>query len=285
MRSVFLLVLIIGLGLAGFAVYMAKGVFDQYQTALATERATRGAVVPTTEVFIVNKSMRYGQQITKENVRAVKWPEAAVPEGTYTSLDELFPEGEKAFRTALRAMEKGEAVLKVKVTAPGEDAGVSARLASGKRAFAIKVDVASGVSGFISPGDRVDVYWTGSTGSRREGSGGEVTQLILSSVHIIAIDQRADIDRTAPLVARTVTVEVTPDEVGRLNLAQNTGRLTLALVGHSDETVARDVLIDQNTLLGIEEKEVIAAPKAEVCTVRTRRGAEIVETQIPCPTN
>ncbi|SMH53055.1 Flp pilus assembly protein CpaB [Maritimibacter sp. HL-12] len=286
MRSVFLLVLIIGLGLAGFAVYMAKGVFDQYQAALAAERATSDEVVPTTEVFVVSEAMRYGQQITKENVRAVKWPEDAVPEGTYTSLEALFPEGEKPFRTALRAMEKDEAVLEVKVTAPGEDAGVSARLASGKRAFAIKVDVASGVSGFISPGDRVDVYWTGRTGTRQEGTGGEVTQLILTNVHIIAIDQRADLDRTAPLVARTVTVEVTPDQVGRLNLAQNTGRLSLSLIGHSDASVAREVLIDQNTLLGIEQKEVVEAPKApEICTVRTRRGAETVETQIPCPTN
>ncbi|GGD39876.1 Flp pilus assembly protein CpaB [Sinisalibacter lacisalsi] len=285
MRAVFSFVLIIGVGLAGFAVYMAKGVFDDYQKALATERAARGQVVPTTEVYVVEQAMRYGQQITKENVRAVMWPKSAVPEGTYTAFEELFPEGEKQFRTVLRAMEKDEAIMKVKVTEPGEDAGVSARLASGKRAFAIKVDVASGVSGFISPGDRVDVYWTGQTGSRREAGGGEVTQLILTNVHIIAIDQRADLDRTAPLVARTVTVEATPDQVGRLNLAQNTGRLTLALVGHSDETVARDVLIDQNALLGIEVEETVEAPKEPTCTVRTRRGGEIIVTEIPCPTN
>jgi pilus assembly protein CpaB len=286
MRAVFSLVLIIGVGLAGFAVYMAKGVFDQYQNALAEERAANGAVVETTEVFIVTEPVRYGAQVTEENIRAVQWPQDAVPEGTFTKLDALFPEGEKRFRTVLRTMEKGEALLEVKLTAPGEDAGVAARLASGMRAFAIKVDVTSGVSGFLAPGDRVDVYWTGRTGARSEGSSGEVTQLILNNIHIIAIDQKADIDRSGPSVARTVTVEATPDQVGRLNLAQNTGKLTLSLVGHGDQTVARDVLIDQNALLGIEAAEVIEAPKApEICTVRTRRGSEIIETQIPCPTN
>ncbi len=286
MRAVFSIVLVIGVGLAGFAVYMAKGVFGEYQDALAAERAARGTIVPTTEVVVVNEQVRYGAQLTKDNVRLVKWPRNAVPEGTFTSLDAMFPQGEKPYRTALRTMEKDEAVLEVKVTAPGADAGVAARLATGMRAFAIQVDVTSGVSGFLAPGDRVDVYWTGRPNARREDDGREVTQLIQSNVHIIAVDQTADLDRTSPTVARTVTVEVTPEEVARLNLAQNTGKLTLSLVGHGDETVARDVLIDQNTLLGIEADAVTAEEKPpEVCTIRTRRGAETILTEIPCPTN
>jgi len=286
MRAVFSLVLIVGVGLAGFAVYMAKGVFGEYQDALAAERAARGTIVETVEVLVVNERVRYGDQITADNTRFVKWPKDAIPEGTFTSLEMMFPEGERQFRTALRAMEKDEAVLMAKVTSPGADAGVAARLASGMRAFAIRVDVTSGVSGFLAPGDRVDVYWTGRPSARREGDGQEVTQLIQSNVHIIAIDQMADMDRTSPTVARTVTVEVTPEEVARLNLAQNTGKLTLSLVGHGDETVARDVLIDQNALLGIEA-ETIEAPKAEpeICTIRTRKGAETILTQIPCATN
>ena len=49
---------------------------------------------------------------------------------------------------------------------PGQDAGVSSRLSKGMRAFAIRVDVATGVSGFLRPGDRVDVYWSGTIQGR-----------------------------------------------------------------------------------------------------------------------
>ena len=60
------------------------------------------------------------------------------------------------------------------------------------RAFTIRVDATSGVSGFLRPSDRVDVYWSG------RSEIGEVTQLIEAGVRIIAIDQSADEDRVAP---------------------------------------------------------------------------------------
>ena len=259
--------------------------FGDYQAALDAERAARGSMVATVEVYVVNEQVGYGAQITEENIRLVKWPEDAIPEGAFSSLDALFPQGEKRFRTALRTMEKDEAVLAVKVTGPGEDAGVAARLADGMRAFAIQVDVTSGVSGFLAPGDLVDVYWTGRAGSGPEGSLQDVTKLIQSSVKIIAIDQMADLDRTGPTVARTVTVEVTSEQVARLNLAQMSGRMTLALVGNGDTTISAPVEIDRDELLGIERQTVVVEEAPKVCTITTRRGGEIVESQIPCPTN
>lgn len=283
MRIVFGLVLIIGVGLAGFAVYMARDFIGSQQAQLAAERAARANMVKTVDVLVINETMRYGDQITAESVRAVRWPEDAIPEGAFSDLAALFPEGEKPFRTILRTMEKDEAVLAVKVTDPGADAGVASRLGVGMRAFAIRVDVASGVSGFLRPGDKVDVYWTGRiAGAERRGK--EVTRLIEAGVQIMAIDQIADSDRAAPTIARTVTVEATPQQVAALAQAQSTGNLSLSLVGAEDETVIGRVEIDQNQLLGIEEQtpEVVAAPK-RVCTIRTRRGAEIIETPVACP--
>ena len=283
MRSpVFILVFVLGLGLAGVAVYMAMNVFGDYEARLAAERANRGNVVPTVEVYIVKEKVRYGDQITEENIRKVAWPKKAIPEGTFTSLEDLFPPGEKPFRTALRTMEKHEAVLGAKVTRPGEDAGVASRLTDGMRAIAIKVDVTSGVSGFLAPGDRVDVYWTGrsdSNGQRRE-----VTKLIQTNLHIIAVDQRADLDRVGPAVARTITVEGTPDDVAKLNLAQLSGRLTLALVGHGDTTASGPVEVDHDDILGIERRVVEAKEAPKVCHITTNKGGERVKTQIPCPT-
>ncbi len=276
MRILFGLVLLIGIGLAGFAVYMAQGYVERQQAQLAQERKKQDQIVPTTEVYVLTQPLRYGQKLSKDDVRLVRWPVDAVPEGAFTTEEALFPEGEDELRSVTRAMEKDEAVLRVKVTEPGEDAGVGSRLAAGMRAFALRVDVASGVSGFVRPGDRVDIYWTGSPPG---GEGGEFTKLIDTNVRIIAIDQTADQDRNSPLVARTVTIEATPQQVASFAQAQASGRLSLSLVGANDETASEVVQVDQRMLLGIERRTI---QQQEVCTIRTRKGAEIVEVPIEC---
>ena len=170
-------------------------------------------------------------------------------------------------------MEEDEAILGVKVTKPGEDAGVSSRLAPGMRAFTIKTDVTTGVSGFLRPGDRVDVYWTGGL------DGGNVTQLIQPKVRLIAINQSADEDTNQTVVARTVTLQVTPTEAAKLAQAQSTGRLSLSLVGADDEEVAADVSVDQRDLLGIQQQ---VTQQRKRCFVRRRQGEETVAIEIPC---
>jgi pilus assembly protein CpaB len=271
MRLVFGLVLVVGLGLASFAVYMAKDYIGAYQAELARERSAREQMVPTVDVVVINRQLRYGEDITTEDVRTVRWPETAIPEGTFSKLEDVFPFGE----------EKDEALMIVKVTEPGQDAGVSSRLSKGMRAFAISVDVSSGVSGFLRPGDRVDVYWSGSVeGGGRDGE--EVTQLIESGVRIVGIDQTADGDRSGPSIARTVTVEATPLQVAGLAQAQATGNLSLSLLGVEDDAVTGDVAVNQRGLLGIEAEAIVQVEREEVCTIRTRRGGEIIQTEIPC---
>lgn len=283
MRAVFGLVLIIGIALAGGAVYMAKNYIGAYQNELARERAARAKVVPTVEVFVANRALKYGEPFTADDVRLVSWPENAIPDGAFSGDKALWPEGQPKERMVLRAMEKDEAILAVKVTKPGEEAGLTSQLERGMRAFAIKVDVASGVSGFLRPGDRVDVYWTGQVGRQLTSESGEVTKLIEAGIRLIAVDQSAADDLSGAVIARTVTVAVKPTQVAALAQAQSTGRLALALVGTNDDTVAGAIEIDQRTLLGIEAKKAAVEVKAkEVCTIRTRRGAEVVEIPIPC---
>ena len=274
MRLVFGFVLILGIGLAGAAVYMAKDFIGQQQAQLAEAEAAKKAIVPVKDVYVVTKQMRYGQRLTLDDVKLVRWPVDAIPEGSFTTEEELFPKGPDIRRSILRTMEPNEAVMAVKVTDPGEDAGVSSRLSPGKRAFAIRTDVTSGVSGFLRPGDRVDVYWTGRIGD------GNVTKLIEANVRLVAIDQSADEDRNSPTVARTVTVEVSPHQVAALAQAQSTGRLSLSLVGADDETVSDTVEIDQRQLLGIKQK--VAEKQEEKCFVRRRNGEEIISVEIPC---
>jgi len=288
MRAVFGLVLIIGLGLAGFAVYMVKGYFDQQQNALARERAVAAAIVPTVEVYAVTRPLAYGDLLTKDDVQLIHYAEPYLPEGVFRTEEELFPTGEEKPRIVLRPMEINEPVLAIKVSEPGEDIGITTRIARGMRAFAIRVDVASGVSGFLRPGDRVDIYWTGQGADQLGSLGGDITKLIETAVKIVAVDQTSDSTVNQTLVARTVTVEVTPQQVASLAQAQSTGSLSLALVGNGDDSIAEAVQVDRASLLGIvEQAPVVAEPVApvveeRVCTIRTRKGADVVEIPIPC---
>jgi pilus assembly protein CpaB len=274
MRLVFGLVLLLGIGLAGFAVKVAMDRFNQYQVALAQQR---DAVIPTTPVYVVTRQLRYGERLAAGDVQAIRWPADHVPFGAFTALEDIFPNGEEERRTVLRTMEQHEPLLAVKVTAPGEDAGVASRLEQGTQAFTLQIDVVTGVSGFLRPGDRVDVYWTG-TG--RDGE--SVTRLIRSSLQIVALDQTADTDRNNPIIARTITFAARPTDIAALTQAQSAGRLTLALVGLNDESASETVEVSRDELLGAREEVAEAAEGPRICTVRHRRGAEVAEMQVPC---
>lgn len=285
MRAIFGVVLLIGMALAGFAVYMAQGYINQTESALNQERSFReqlGEVVP---VFVVNKRVGFGDALTPEDIQTIYWQKAALPEGTFNDVAVLFPPETDKPRYVLRPMEPFEPVLALKITKPGEPAGLVGSLQRGMRAFAVRVDVSSGVSGFVYPGNFVDIYWTGA------GANGDVTRLIETNVSIIAVDQSAAGDATGgAIVAQTVTVAATPEQVARLAQAQATGRLALSLVGSGDDSVTAQVEVDQRSLLGTPEPEQVAiaapapapAPVAQICTVKTRKGAEVLEMQIPC---
>ena len=271
MRLIFGLVFLAGLGLAGFAIHSAQGRFAQYQNAL---RSTQSEIVPTKEVFVVRRQMRYGDVLNPADVKPIAWPANAVPAGAFTDMKAIFPEGDTGRRTILRIMERDEPLLAAKVTRPGEEAGLAAALTPGMRAFTLQVDVNSGVSGFLRPGDRVDVYWTGGG-----GQGGGVTRLIHANLPLIAIDQQTDEERKDPTIARNVTVEAMPAVVAKLAQAQASGRLSLALVGIHDEDESEQVHATLREVLGTPEE----TQASKVCTVRTRKGSEVVMIPVPCP--
>ena len=283
MRAMFGLVLVVGLALAGFAVYMTQSYFSQTQAALKFERELRVKTGPLVEVYVVNKVKSYGDVLSKDDVQLIYWPENALPEHPFRDEKALFPDDGKTPRYVSRQMEKFEPILSEKVTEPGQAAGLTGSLAKGQRAFAIKVDVASGVSGFVQPGDRVDVYWTGSITNASTNVTIDTTQLIESGIKIIAVDQQANGGNGTATVARTVTVAASPEQVARLAQAAATGKLALSLVGTTDDSVNGKIEVDSNQLLGILPQQVAKVDEpVKVCTIKTRKGADVTDTPIPC---
>ena len=286
MRAVFSLVLVVGLALAGFAVYMTQRYFSQSQAELNYERDLRAKTGPLVQVYVVNKAKKYGEVLTKDDVQLVFVQESALPDHPFKTEEELFPAAVKDPRFVSRQIEKFEPVLAENVTEPGKPAGLTSMLEKGETAFAVKVDVASGVAGFVQVGDHVDVYWTGSaSGSVSGNSGDEMTRLIESGVRVVGVDQQSDNSTASKTVARTVTLAAARQDVARLTQAAATGRLNLALVGTSDNTVAGKIEVDSNQLLGITPEQAAAAPAAaaKVCFIKNRKGTELVDSDIPTP--
>ena len=274
MRIVFFLVLLIGIGLAGFGVFMLNEKFNQDQAELKQLRTAYKNRTEFSPVIVATEDLRYGQTLRKEHIKVVQWPTNAQPNNVFrTEEDILGGEGSRP-RAILRTIEPGEAILTTKVTDFGQDAGVSSRLGAGMRAFTIRVDVASGVSGFLQPGDYVDILWSGND------QGQTITRLILEKIKLIAVDQIADEDTNRPIVARTVTVEVSPIIVASLAQAQATGKLALSLRGAEDDSSSGPINVDIGDLLGTVETVV---QQERVCTIKVRRGAEVVELPTECP--
>lgn len=282
MRAVFALVLVIGMALAGAAVYMIQNHIALTENLLAKERAFNAKAGKLVEVYVFANELQYGDALKEEDVQLIYWPEASLPEAIFRDKAVLFPENAPGPRYIMRATEKFEPVLASRLTEPGELAGLTAKLAPGMRAFGIKVGVASGVAGFVKPDDFIDVYWTGNIA----GADGESTRLIESSIQIIAVDKAFNEGQANNSNdAKSVTVAATPEQVARLTQAQSSGSLSMSLVGSAAAEVTEKIEIDTNELLGIEEAAPVeAAPVVveEVCKRKERKGTEVIETIIPC---
>lgn len=283
MRAVFALVLVVGMALAGVAVYMIQGYMADLEGALRKEQAFNAKAGKLVEVFVFAKPKKYGDALAEEDVVAIFWPEKSLPETVFRDKAVLFPENADGPRYIMRSTEAFEPVLASRVTEPGELASLTSKLEKGKRAFAIRVGTNSGISNFVKPDDYIDILWTGGV----SGVEGGMTRQIESAVLVIAVDNLLNEGQvSSDTVAQTVTVAATPEQVARLAQAQATGKLTLSLAGSATEIVEGTVETDTNTMLGIVEEvvapEVVVVEKQK-CYTKQRSGGVLVDTNIEIP--
>ena len=279
MRATFFLVLLVGMALAGAAVYMIRDYVSQTEIALENERAFNQKAGNLVEVFVFAKDLKYGDELKEGDVTVIYWPEQALPKTIFRDKAQLFPENSPGPRYVMRAIEAFEPVLASRVTEPGELASLTAKLGKGMRAFVIRGNIATGVGGFVKPDDFIDIYWSGDI------EGDLVTRLIASSVQVIAVDQAFNEGQVTDSAVTTVTIGVTPEQVASLTQMQKLGDLSMSLVGATADVVTESIEVDTNEALGIIEKapEVVAPVVVQdVCTRRERKGTEVIESVVPC---
>jgi pilus assembly protein CpaB len=183
------------------------------------------------QIVVATARLNFGDHITAHDVRLVRWPSDAVPQGSFTKIDEIV--GKNVDRVALQQMEIGEPILASKISGAGGRASLSSIIDKGMRAVTLRVNDATGVAGFILPNDRVDVLLT-RTPVEAEGEKKKQqpqTEILLQNVKVLGVDQEAHPkkDKQTAIVAKVVTLEVTPQDAEKLTLGQQIGTLSLAL--------------------------------------------------------
>ncbi|WP_333672918.1 Flp pilus assembly protein CpaB [Elioraea tepidiphila] len=135
-----------------------------------------------------------------------------------------------------RYLEPGERIAIEDVLRPRDRGFLAAVLRPNMRAITVGVDAVTGTAGLIWPGDRVDLLLTQSLDERvTQLSRRVVGETVLNDVRVIAVDQQltqgAAGANASPegRVARTVTLEVTPEEAERVAVAGQLGRLSLTI--------------------------------------------------------
>lgn len=152
---------------------------------------------------------------------------------------------------------RGQPITDELVIAKGSLSPLTSELRPGMRAFAVNIDLASAIAGLIKPGDRVDIILTYIKGG---GGGLEkhfISTTILSNLMVLAVDQElspvaTEKERGRISTTKHVTLEVTPEQVQILALAQSMGELSLSLTTPIDQEAKGDRLqsIDSSYLRG-----------------------------------
>jgi len=108
-------------------------------------------------------------------------------------------------------------------------AGLPPVIPEGMRAISVRVNEVVGVAGFVVPGTLVDVLVTA------KASGGQdevMTRTVVSKVTVLTAGTKYDQDKSKagePIPTSVVTLAVLPEDGERITLAQNEGKITLAL--------------------------------------------------------
>jgi pilus assembly protein CpaB len=188
-------------------------------------------VIPKVNVLAAANTLRAGSLLKPDDIETREMPETEEPAGARPDT----PQARSEFFGAMvrQTLLPHQVILPADIMRPGDHGFLAAVLTPGRRATSIGVDAVSGTAGLIWPGDHVDVILTqemldpGGTGSHKVAA-----ETVLKDVRVIAIDQQlvqGAAGANGEGGSRTVTLEVTPEDVERVAIVTKLGRLSLAV--------------------------------------------------------
>ena len=228
-------------------------------TAIAARSMFAGGAAPDAEaaqvtgprVLVAKRALTAGTIITADALGFQPWPKELVQ-------DAYFIDGEadmnKLLGTVVRfPITAGEPVTQGSLVAPGDRGFLAAALGAGMRAVTVPVSATTGVSGFIVPGDRVDLVLSQQIPAKDDGEPLRAAETIVRNLRVLATDQTTEktTDENGKTVVNqfsTVTLEATPKIAEKISVAQTFGTISLALRSISDSPAELDRAIASGSI-------------------------------------
>lgn len=245
--------------------------------ALAAQWLGRQADIATNRVVVAARDIQLGSPLTPDMLTTVEWPAGSLPTGAINDPVEL------ADRVVKTTLMRGEPVLESKLAPKGTRGGLSAVIAEGKRAITVKVNEVVGVAGFALPGNHVDIMVnTNDEQGRKNDREHMISKIVLERILVLAVAQEASRDDTKPKVVNAVTLEVTPEEAEKIDLARSVGNLSLVLRNQVDtENVQTAGIRKQELLHGISEPAPVAAAPVRATVRRSPHRPKVTAQKDP----
>jgi pilus assembly protein CpaB len=250
-----IIMLVAALLIAGIVSYLSYGLLQK-------KTATQTASADTQQVAVAAFEIKWGTVITQEIVKTQPYMKGSLPVGYIADPSAAIG------RVVIYPMQINEPFTESKLApASVKMGGVAAIVSPKKRAMAVKVDKVIGVSGFIHPGNRVDVLVSL---PKSESLPQAITKIVLENVPVLAVGtefEQAAGKKEKPAQVDVITLEVSPEEGEKLALAATEGKLQLALRNYTD---MEDVKTRGTSIPALLTSYVggTAAPAKQSATVR-----------------
>lgn len=202
---------------------VAAAAAGYYGLNRAAERTEAGQRANLRDVVTVVTDLTYGSKLESTMLRIAHYPKDAVPDGAYSTIDSVVGQTTKVFMAAR------EPVTAIKLSSRG--GGLSMLVRPKMRAASIEVNQVSGVSGFVLPGDRVDVLITVDPRNNEDA----VTRTLLQNIEVLAAGQKTQQQDNKPINVQAVTLLVDPSGAEVLAHAGHEGQISLVLRNPDDQ--------------------------------------------------
>ncbi len=229
------------------------------------------AELDTSAIAVASKDIEIGARLSPESIQMVAWPRDSRPAGAFESLAPLLKDpGTEQPRVTRSGIQRGEPLLESRLAPVGSSGGMSAVITPGMRAITVRVNDVIGVAGFALPGSRVDVLVnTNAEQGSSNPNDSSISKTVLERILVLAAAQELSRDDAKPKVVNAVTLEVTPEDAERIDLARSVGTLSLVLRNAADVSTAPSRGITKPQLLGM----IRIPPSAPVSVAREPRAS------------
>ena len=247
MKSARIIVLGIALSAGAVAAYLASGSDPKPVVAEAPPP------LPTVDVLVAKSDIGLGQAVTPDDMQWQTWPAATASSNFIRRSERPEATAQIAGSIARSPFIAGEPIREPKLVKANGSGFMAAVLPSGMRAVSTEISPETGAGGFILPNDRVDVLLSRREKNSDQKTGGEtiVSEIILSSIRVLAIDQAPrEKDGQNSVVGKTATLELKPGQAEILARARQSGTISLALRSIADINVVASKADEQTAKRG-----------------------------------